>query len=249
MKTDTRKYCAVTKMERLKTGGGPTKLPVENKLLEKVKALIGATVDGLESPYDCDADYFTCSQLSVAENTSVSVSPNGESLIESSSEKNSTSTPRGVSDFSTGNNNFHLIFDDYLSVNVPEVPVTNESESQNWAQWTPAKLRTPKSAALELPMERGCKLSSVSESLVDAATSEGISKKSDSWVRRRRPFLPKLEDSNKLLAAKLELVELTKKLANEEAAMKAALFKEQMKQEKIKTRILLTQLRKAKKDL
>ena len=51
------------------------------------------------------------------------------------------------------------------------------------------------------------------------------------------------------MAAKLELVELTKKLANEEAAMKAALFKEQMKQEKIKTRILLTQLRKAKKDL
>ncbi|XP_069670831.1 myb/SANT-like DNA-binding domain-containing protein 3 [Periplaneta americana] len=237
MKTEARRQYAASKVERLKTGGAPYKSPVENELVEKVKTLIGATLDGLQSPYDCDADYAI--EIAAVENSVPSLVNNPAEEPSSASSTSCSFPPKGQ--------NFDLIFDSGLE----NVEVALEPGEQNWTQWTSTQLGQPISESPKFPVseEPTSSVTSVSQAVTNTATTEETPAKNSTQISRRRPHLRKPEKSNRLLAAKLELLELTMRHANEKAAMREELFKEQMKQEKLKTRILLLQLRKAKKHL
>ena len=203
LKTESRKYHAANKIKLLKTGGGKSNPPNENKLLEKVKILVSATIDGLQSSYDSDADCILQTQES-AINVSVNTSVFPETLLQiipDTSDLTSTNLQdNGLT--------FDLVFNKSLSTQISEE--TQQPEEQTWSQWTPAKLRMPISPALKLaePLQSTYKASSMSQAITEAATCEKNAKK-HTLANRRRPKRIQSE-GNKLLAAKLELMELAK---------------------------------------
>lgn len=158
LKTDARKYHASNKMELLKTGGGKSNISTENKLLDKVKTLVSATVDGLQSLYDSDAEY-NITVLYAPEsagNDSVNTSQYKETLLEISP---------GTGDVTSATSNVQT-FDSIF--NNTEIPEVTQLPEQTWAQWTPAKLRTP----ISEPLQHTYKSSSVLQAITEAAISE-----------------------------------------------------------------------------
>ncbi|XP_063223382.1 uncharacterized protein LOC134531590 [Bacillus rossius redtenbacheri] len=263
MKKLTRKIHADNRIETLCTGGGPPKKTIkDDPLFVRIYELIRPTVEGMYNAFDTDS-IAAHLDTSSAGNT-VHADCGQESQIETCSKNEDIGTVVDVT-----------------YVESSEDALLNG----NWTHYSPAMLRKTKCSLLRTPVSTPkrtleepmpqtvcpmgndkaedepaavpCRNENVSVNSVPVSGTS-VPAPASSWRSRRRPPLhtQKIGDLSALHAAKIELIEMTKKHSVEESKMQKEWFdlkmlqeQEILKQEKLKTAILSLQVRKLQNDL
>ncbi|CAG5024200.1 unnamed protein product [Parnassius apollo] len=218
MKKAAKKEAANTRMAILKTGGGSALPKKEDPCTKQILSLISTSVLGLYNPYDSDA-----------------ILPAVPTQYEEGGQK-ATITPVQYVDIPQSpqiiiEDNSELPMDDVTmsgcETQTPKDPWTPFSVQQDWGDYSPQLLRTPVSASLKTSSDKR------------------------SGISRRRPEHNSTTNSLEMLHMnKIEAINLQKNIAAEEADQKKLIAqieldikKEILKQEKIKTELLLLELR------
>ncbi|XP_026333673.1 uncharacterized protein LOC113240553 [Hyposmocoma kahamanoa] len=222
IKRQSKKEKANIKKEAFKTGGGlPPQMAQDSQIDGIVEAVLGPAVEGIPNCYDSDRTTNTIIEFEVDEPNTLDLSILTDEY-NSQEERPTTPYVAGViisNEVTKENVSVKLKHSGDPEINTPTTsgyidyskhPPSTSNDVGSWTDWTPKTLKRPLSDCLRSNI-----------------------RKEDKHMKRRRPVNENLQDQ--ILQEKLDLVKLLKQKAEEEANIRIAILKEQLKQEQIKT--------------
>ncbi|RVE41060.1 hypothetical protein evm_014290 [Chilo suppressalis] len=233
MKKVARKDAANNRRHMIRTGGGsPLRPKKEDPFLQRILCLISTSAVGLFNPYDSD------SIIPAVQDETAIPSIETEDFPEPlAAQYKDILLPPTV-----------VIVDDQIS----ETTVQHNNKdfvTKDWGDYTPQLLRTPVSQALKIDgaVEKNTPVTDDIANMIEKHKPNH-----ETWISRRRPIHTNTSSSLELLhKKKIEAIELQKKHAVEKMERTKVLHdldtqikKQILRQEKIKTNLLLIKRRR-----